>query len=50
MLRAAMVLAGPVPNHSWVTIAGDGSVAAIALAWWVLVLYAAVARRRGASR
>ena len=45
VIRAAMVAADPGEHHGWVTIAGDGSSTAIALAWWMTVIYAvAVAR------
>jgi hypothetical protein len=45
MIRAALAMTAPGRKH-WVVIAGNGATTAIALTWWVLVLYAAIPARR----
>jgi hypothetical protein len=46
MVRVAMVMADAGRHPSLVLIAGDCAATAIALAWWMLVLYAVIPARR----
>jgi hypothetical protein len=46
MIRAALVMAAPAQNRHWVIIVGDGAATTIALAWWMLVLYAVIPAQR----
>ena len=46
IIRAAIVFANP--DYLWVMVLGDGAVTGIAVAWWLLVLYAIFPARRRA--
>ncbi len=45
IIRALVVLDTPGLRHKWETVIADGTVTGIALAWWVLVLYAVISAR-----
>jgi membrane-bound metal-dependent hydrolase YbcI (DUF457 family) len=49
-IRAMAAMRALGRGHGWVIVAGDGATSLIALAWWALVVYAAIAGRHRARQ